>query len=159
MAHDARAIANKMLDIARAKGIALTPMHILKLVYIAHGWNLAIHDKPLVRDNIEAWRFGPVIRSVYDAFKVFGTDPIDETLRYVPEERMSTEEQALLERVVDVYGRHEAFRLSSLTHKEGTPWDTVWNRQRGDRQRGAVIPDSLIKQHFLELGRKHARSA
>ena len=59
----------------------LTPIHILKLVYIAHGWSLAIGEHPLIRNEIEAWEYGPVIRSLYDAVKRYGRDPISAPLK------------------------------------------------------------------------------
>lgn len=35
-----------------------------KLVYFAHGWNLAINQAPLIDDTIEAWPC-PVIPALY----------------------------------------------------------------------------------------------
>lgn len=57
MAHDARAVANYMLAVAEKKGMTLTPMQVLKLVYLAHGWSLAWFGRPLIRDDVEAWDY------------------------------------------------------------------------------------------------------
>ena len=70
--NSAKAIANYFLD----KSIDLTPMKIIKLVYIAHGWHLAITDKPLIEDYVQAWEFGPVIPDLYHEFKKYGNTPI-----------------------------------------------------------------------------------
>lgn len=43
-------------------------LKLIKLVYI----HLGVNKKPLIRENVEAWKYGPVIRSVYDAFKGYG---------------------------------------------------------------------------------------
>src|SRR5437870_2146380 len=41
--HDSRTVANHFLRLAREKGDFLTPMQVLKLVYIAHGWMLGLY--------------------------------------------------------------------------------------------------------------------
>ena len=51
-------------------------MKVLKLVYMAHGFNLAITDDPLINDRVEAWKFGPVIRPLYGKLKQFGSGAI-----------------------------------------------------------------------------------
>lgn len=161
MAHDARAVANYFLDKAKKDQSNLTPMHILKLVYIAHGWTLAITGKPLIQDTIYAWEFGPVIGSLYDAFKRFGGDPITDYARDVYESKkvhtkLTDEEREVVDSVWEVYGHLEAFQLSGLTHTEGTPWHRVWHEEGGKRLRNAVIPDDSIKAHFKAISEKNA---
>ena len=46
----------------------LTPLHINKLVFFSHGWNLGILKKPLIVDVVEAWKYGPIIPSIYQTF-------------------------------------------------------------------------------------------
>ena len=48
-------------------GGALTPLQVIKLAYIAHGFTLALLGRSLVPEPIEAWRYGPVIPSIYTA--------------------------------------------------------------------------------------------
>jgi uncharacterized phage-associated protein len=38
MATNARAVANEFIRLAAEDGRTLTPLQIIKLVYIAHGW-------------------------------------------------------------------------------------------------------------------------
>ncbi len=76
MAYPAAAIANEFLDLAEKDSRKLTQMHVQKLVYFAHGWFLALKREPLVRERVEAWDYGPVIRQLYDAFRSFGSRPI-----------------------------------------------------------------------------------
>src|ERR1700733_10714172 len=81
MAYDARTVANYFLDLADRDSIAITPLKLQKLVYLAHGWSLAFRSKPLVRQNIEAWRYGPVIPDLYHAFKRFGGSRITQKVQ------------------------------------------------------------------------------
>ena len=175
MSHDARAIANYFLDRAKAEGLSLTPMHVLKLVYIADGWHLAIRGTPLINDPVEVWDYGPVIPNLYHSVKRYGrnaiTEPIAELV--IPkggitkivfgeeeyekiEEEFTEDEEALLNRIFDVYGGLEAFQLSALTHREGTPWAVI--KSAAPFVRGQVIPNSLIKDHFLGMAARHGDS-
>lgn len=48
-----------------------------KLLYVAHGWHLALYDAPLIADEyLEAWQYGPAYASVYYEFRDFGRLPI-----------------------------------------------------------------------------------
>jgi uncharacterized phage-associated protein len=76
MAINALAVANHFLDIAEKAGQRLTPMKLQKLVYFAHGWHLGLTGEPLLDEEIQAWSFGPVVRSVYNAFRDCGGDEI-----------------------------------------------------------------------------------
>ncbi len=47
----------------------MTNMKIQKLVYFAHGYFLAIYDRPLIREEFEVWKHGPVVRQLYEKCK------------------------------------------------------------------------------------------
>ena len=64
--------------------------------------------------------------------------------------RFTDTQQHLLEEIFRIYGEFEAFQLSALTHKEGTPWHKVYRQMN---RRSGAIPDDIIKEHFLELKR------
>src|SRR5690606_24176720 len=70
-------IANYFLWKAKKENIELTAMKLIKLVYVAYGWYLAFKDEKLFDERIEAWRYGPVIPSLYHEFKRFRNDPIE----------------------------------------------------------------------------------
>jgi uncharacterized phage-associated protein len=63
MPHEVKIVANDFLDLARRDGEILDPMKIQKLVYLAHGWHLALHGPALIKQQVEAWPYGPVIRT------------------------------------------------------------------------------------------------
>jgi len=77
MGHTAKAVANYVLDLSEREGVEITPLKLQKMVYIAHGWHLAIRGQPLVTDEYaEAWDHGPVFPSLYYEIREFGKKPI-----------------------------------------------------------------------------------
>lgn len=123
-----------------------TPMHLIKLVYISHGWMLGIHDRPLINEPVEAWTYGPVVPSVYHRYKAFGGDPVT----VVPVDRsgeLGDDQRALIEEVVEAYRDYTALQLSNITHRAGTPWD-VARREYGI---GTIIPNELIRDYYRQL--------
>jgi len=152
MPYNATAIANYFLDRANAAGQEITPMKMQKLVYIAHGWNLAIHGEPLIDEPVEAWRYGPVIPSLFHALRQYGASPIIKTTNGValPDNDDTKEMQELHDKVWEVYGKKTAIDLMRLTHAKGSPWSSV--RDEGDSSSyGSIISNDVIKRHFIQL--------
>lgn len=161
--YPATTIANEFLRLAWAKQSTLTHMKLQKLVYIAHGWYLAISQgDPLIRERVEAWDYGPVISELYAEFAKYGKDKIDALFLAVGSvdgsltsvEPSIEDDDSLARNVIDriweVYGDLNAYQLSSMTHEPDTPWEKA--RQRG----GSVIRDEDIFDHFKQLSRATA---
>ena len=138
----AREVAEQILWLRQ--GIDTTPMHVIKLVYLCHGWMLGICDRPLVVESAEAWRYGPVVPPVYHAYKSFGGEPI-ETVPTDRSDEFDEEQKELMHAVLDAYRNHTAWALSAITHQPGTPWHDVY---RGGWGVGAIIPNKLIRRHY-----------
>jgi len=146
--YDVLNVADAILKIAKADGRQLTPMQLMKLTYIAHGWSLAFYDKDLFRNRIEAWQYGPVIPDLYHATKTFGRNPIPlsaiDSHTSVP---LGDQDKRLLESVYQRYKHLDGISLSYLTHQSGTPWDQVYSHG----VKGVEIPDPLIASHYKQL--------
>jgi uncharacterized phage-associated protein len=121
-------------------------MRLLKLVYISHGWMLALYDKPLFQESAEAWPYGPVVPSVYHAYKRFRGNVISGTPTAEPQ-GFSSDERNLMGQVWEAYKPYTALQLSALTHQPNTPWE-ITTRLIGA---GAPISNDLIKEHYREL--------
>src|SRR5713226_2625981 len=76
--YDARAVANLLLDVADSRNLWLTQMSLLKIIYFAHGWYLSETGNSLIKQDFEAWEYGPVVKVVRDEFKTFGRSRITE---------------------------------------------------------------------------------
>ena len=151
MATSARAVANEFIRLAREDGRALTPLQIIKLVYIAHGWMLALHQRPLINDRIEAWKYGPVIPSLYHDLKRYGGGsvkaPLSTFLRMRSLPELDEDETDVVSQVYKAYGKQTGIQLSSLTHRHGTPWADTWKPDF----LGLAISNDLIADHYRQL--------
>jgi len=150
MPYSAQKVANAFLAIAQQEGAEIDPLKLLKLVYIAHGWSLALTKRAMVFDPIEAWEYGPVIPSLYHAVREYRYRGIPGPL-YAPDSvvGMDPRDVALINSVYRTYGHFSGGQLSNMTHQAGTPWETVWTREG----RNSRINDDIIARHYEELAR------
>ena len=131
-----------------------TPMQLNKMTYIAHGWCPAIYNRPLIVEDIEAWKYGPVVPVLYYLFKQYGHDYIPVT-RVEEISAITKEDRTLLEKIIEVYGNCDGIQLSAMTHRKGTPWHQVWH-QNG---RNSKIPNSIIKDYYVGKAKQSANGA
>ncbi len=128
-------------------GEPTTPLHVVKLVYIAHGWMLGLCDRALMDQSVEAWRYGPVVPEVYHQYKDFGGDHIMVKASSMADV-MDTDQREIVEATEKSYRRFTAVELSALTHEKGSPWDVVVQKHG---LVNAVIPNFLIQRHYAEI--------
>lgn len=149
---DSRIVANKFLEIAHACGATLTPMQLLKLTYIAHGWMLGLHGTPLVDDEVQAWQYGPVIPKLYNSIKGYRGNPVSAQISRANGDELSDNEKSVVQQTFDIYGDLSGPALSRITHAEKTPWALTYQKH----QFGLVIPQDLIQDHYTTLASRAA---
>ena len=154
MAPNALGVANAVLDSTERLGLSVTPMQLQKLLYFVNGWHMEVNDgEPIALEPFQAWDYGPVSPLVYHAFKRHGARPIDERSvdgRSGEPVRADLDEQqtALIDEVMQIYGRLSGAQMVHLTHKPGTPWAETFAGGAGKNER---IRDELILKEFRSL--------
>lgn len=161
MKTNALSVANYFIDLAQKEG---TPIHLLglvKRVYIAHGFALALLHRGLINDRfdkVEAWKYGPVIPSVYHSFKQFRTLPITEkTIIMEWDEKRAcptfstpiltdSDEISIVKMVWKRYSTYTDSELVTLTHMKGTPWEVCFVEGQN-----VEIPDMLTEDYYRRL--------
>lgn len=125
-----------------------------KLVYIAYGFYYAYFDKALFSEVIEAWKFGPVIPSIYHSLKHYSYQSISTPYNDNPFSneypRIDYEDEnlkAILEGVITIYGKMLATSLINRTHKKGTPWAQVYKAGYFNIE----INEDIIKNYYKKL--------
>ena len=138
-------VANYFLALADDEsGEFISNLKLQKLVYYAQGFHLAMYEKPLYNDIIEAWEHGPVIPILYHHYKEHGADPIP-----FPSEidfsKYSKNVKDLLDEVYGTYGQFSAWKLRNMTHSE-SPYLSAYNNPVNK-----IITHELMKEYFKTL--------
>ncbi len=151
---DSRTVANRFITLANAKGDALTPMQILKLVYMAHGWMLGLMGRPLIREEVEAWQYGPVIPELYRAMRHHKSQPVKQLIGGA-EGALDADETHIVDQVYQIYGQRTGPALSRLTHQADSPWAKVYR----PGSFGLEIPNDIIEDHYAMLAKRAQEAA
>ena len=140
-------IADYLLKKAREEGQGIDPMKLLKLTYIAHGYNLGFFDKPLFSNQVQAWKYGTVIPDLYHVIKRFGNGYVDESIvDLYKEKNVDGDQKTLLDFVWNVYKPLSGLQLSDLIHQENTPWSKTFNSSFN-----MPVSNDIIKEHYKSL--------
>ena len=154
MTYTPQQVANFFLDKAEEERLPLSQLKLIKLVYIAYGWYIALKDKKLFHEPIHAWKHGPVIDSLYHEFKHFKKAPItgrseeidwdtwDTIYPRIPSDDAET--RLILNKVWAAYRRFGAWDLRNMTHEQGGPWHKVFK----EGVDSIPLDDEDIRDHY-----------
>lgn len=133
--YKASVIAYAFVKKAIEEGNPVSQMKLQKLVYFAQGIHLAMFKKPLIKDTIQAWKFGPVIPDIYHEYKLYGSDPIVDFAWVSEYKKIKDQEQFLtldenalyvIDATWEALKSWNAIQLSNWTHTEGSPWQKAY---------------------------------
>ena len=153
MTHTALQVANELIKKGQQQHKKFTPMQLIKLTYIAQGWMLGLFAKSLFDDRIEAWKYGPVIPSLYQKIKAYRNSEIDALIPDVTPAEFNYDENRVIDYVIKAYENFDGVDLSRITHAKGTPWDETYCRDEGWYE-NFEIPPVLIQKHYQQLYKK-----
>ncbi len=162
MTYSAKAVANWFIDRAVRQQSDLTLPRLQKLIFMAHGWSLALLDRPLVRDGFQDLEDGVGIPSLTCEFGRKSGQPIrrkavescfdrhTRTVRsYEPAiDQMSPELQAVLENVWRSYGHLSNLELAQALLAVPEPDDSVFASSGARAQVHAPPGTAEINRHF-----------
>ena len=139
-----------------------TQLKLQKLVYLCFADYLCDTGKELFTDSIYAFRYGPVVDTVYEKYKKYGYKPIEEekenidtTILEMPAKSRilfaedGTEKIISIDRTLRKYGQLTAGQLVELTHKENAPWTMTTKGKWIFYSR--IKPEIIKKYHKFEM--------
>lgn len=118
----------------------ISNLQLQKILYYIQRDHLKKHNTPAFEDDIEAWKFGPVVPEVYYAFCYYGAMPIRNRYENID---ISTCDKALIDGIIETKRKMEPWDLVEETHKTNGAWDKTFTKSHG---KPSVIPLDLIRR-------------
>ena len=111
-------------------------------------WHLALLNRPLFKDEIQAWIHGPVIPVLFKVYSDYGWEPIPESNDNPPSLPNDTFE--ILETVWNTYKDFDGDQLEALTHCE-EPWINARKGLEANEPGHNLISDDAMRSFYKRL--------
>jgi len=122
----------------------LSNLSLQKMLYIAQMVHLGKVRRPLIRDDFEAWDYGPVLPAVYHKAKIFGSGPVRNVFRTIEGIEANDDADNWLLRAYNSLIQKNPGELISITH-----WDKgAWAKNYEPGVRHIVIPMGDILEEY-----------
>lgn len=129
-------VCNNILRRAFLEKESVSPMKLQKLLYFIACEYQKRKGVPLFSEVFEVWKYGPVLRSVYDEFKSFGKNSITayaqdaEGISYIVDEATAPILRNAIDRIWDTFKSWDAIPLSNITHRDGSAWSIAYDNHQ-----------------------------
>ena len=130
----------------------VTPLMLQKLLYFIQGISYALNKRPMFYENCQAWVHGPVYSEVYDMFRDFKYNPIEDARFAIfegTEDALTEEERRVIDLVVDTFGEYSGKVLERITHKE-LPWKLARKGYADTIPSNETILKENIEKYYTE---------
>lgn len=100
----------------------ITQLKLQKLLYFIEAYYMAYYDKnALYIEDFYAWTYGPVIKEVYDKYKIYMSEAIieDDCGNVIVLDKETIDS---INTICSTFGSHSAYDLIKITHLQGSPW-------------------------------------
>ncbi|MHA3980410.1 Panacea domain-containing protein [Halovulum sp. GXIMD14794] len=155
---DIRGVANIVLDEGRGIGAQITNLNLNKILYFINTHFIAETGDSISKAKIEAWKYGPVYREIYNQFKAYGRDRIVTpamkvdftTGEKIPVKADLPEEyERRVRELTAFYAGIPTPVLVEMSHERGGAWYRAWHHA-GDFNIGMEITDEMIRKYDVE---------
>ena len=149
-------VSEKMLSVISyifEKADEVTPLALQKLLYYIQGIFMSVFGDELFDEDCTAWVHGPVYESVYELFKTFKYNPIDDHRFVLLKDRfkkLNEEEKEIVDLVVNTFGLYSGKALERITHQE-EPWKQAREGYLPMELSSVRIEKNMIKGYFDKL--------
>lgn len=143
------AVAQYIIDnIKSTKNPIITPMKLIKLIYISHGYMLGRYGYSLLDEHIKAYKTGVSIESVYNAVRDFRDYPVSNIIGANKwKGQFNQQEKDTMNYVISTYNVYDVATIGLAIIANDTPWTIT----REITQDDANIPDGLIQLFYKNL--------
>lgn len=135
----------------------VTPLMLQKILYFIQGVYSALYGKPVFEEDCRAWVHGPVYPEVYELFRDFKYNPIDDArfaLLHGNAEALIEEEKKVIDLVVNTFGIYGGKVLERITRNED-PWMEARKGYCDSIPSGKILPKDRIMMYYVIINQKY----
>ena len=135
----------------------VTPLMLQKLLYYIQGIYSALYETPMFEEDCRAWVHGPVFEEIYNLFREFKYNPIDDARFAIlegSEEALTDNERVIINLVLNTFGMYGGKALERITHKE-EPWLAARKGYDDGIPSQEIIPKESIQRYFKAVDKKY----
>ena len=112
-----------------------------------------MYKAPVFAEDCRAWIHGPVYPEVYNLFRDFKYNPIDDA-RFAmlenAEESLNADEKEVIDLVVNTFGRYSGKILEKITHSE-LPWQKAREGYDDSIPSNEILPKNIMKEYYESI--------
>lgn len=120
----------------------ISNLQLQKILYYIQVEFVRNRDCRVFIDDIEAWQFGPCVRSVYQKFCGSGSFPL--RFEYENADNFNAEDKKVIDGIIEEKRDKEPWDLVDDVHADGKPWSCVYQNGKGNKN---IIPLEYIKKY------------
>lgn len=135
----------------------ITPLALQKILYFIQGIYMVLFKKPLYKEDCMAWVHGPVYEDVYNLFKDFKYNPIEDNRFAIFKDRfeeLNEHEKKVIDLVINTFGKYSGKVLEDITHEE-LPWKNARAGYEASEPSREIISKDEIKNYFVCVADKY----
>ncbi len=125
---------------------SLSNLEMQKIAFIAEMLHLGREDASLIREDWQAWSYGPVQADLYHKAKIFGADQVRDIFIASPLNPQGTRAKALRD-AYDLMKRLTPGQMINVTHQPNGAWASTYRAG----SKNSVISKKAIKAEYETL--------
>ncbi len=127
-------IAKYIVQYSNKEKYEISNLRLQKLLYFVQGQFILEKSKFCFEDELEAWKYGPVVPSVYSFYKYYGNFSIEERPEYAidwqtgkiqdvyfDDNKIREEDKSIINTIVKNAQEYSVNQLVNITHQQ-SPW-------------------------------------
>ena len=118
-----------------------------KLTYYCQAWSLGWYGRPLVSNEFQAWKDGPVEPDLYRENKYQRSEKSSTVLPGADVEAIGEEAEKIIDAVIAFYGDKTSNELIELTHSE-RPWIVARGQMGPEANANEPISQLEMKKYY-----------
>jgi uncharacterized phage-associated protein len=135
----------------------VTPLALQKILYFTQGIHMVMFGSPMFTEDCMAWVHGPVYEKVYNLFKDFKYNPIEDDRFAIFKRRfieLEEPEKKVIDLVINTFGKYSGKVLEDITHEEA-PWKNARAGYAPTEPSKEIIDKKEIKKYFSKVSKKY----